>query len=95
MDIPLGDPPVPDDLPMQAAVDLNTYFAAGRRSAIRRKVRRPRALPSGHDDAGEAADLGRTAETAAVPRKLKRMIFVDTGHNCLRGRSADCGRNWI
>ena len=29
MDIPLGDPPVPDDLPMQAAVDLNTYFAAG------------------------------------------------------------------
>ena len=26
MDIPLGDPPVPDDLPMQAAVDLNTYL---------------------------------------------------------------------
>ena len=73
MDIPLGDPPVPDDLPMQAAVDLNTYFAAGQTERhTAEKSGGPRALPSGHDDAGEAADLGRTAETAAVATpKLK------------------------
>ena len=71
--LPAGAPQFPDNLPMQAAVDLNTYFAAGQTERhTAEKSGGPRALPSGHDDAGEAGDLGRTAETAAVATpKLK------------------------
>lgn len=71
--LPAGAPQFPDNLPMQAAVDLNTYFAAGQTERhTAEKPGGPRALPSGHDDAGEAGDLGRTAETAAVATpKLK------------------------
>ena len=71
MDIPLGDPPVPDDLPMQAAVDLNTYFAAGQTERhTAEKSGGPRALPSGHDDAGEAADLGGRDVDVVGPRQI-------------------------
>ena len=59
--LPAGAPQFPDNLPMQAAVDLNTYFAAGQTERhTAEKSGGPRALPSGHDDAGEAGDLGRT-----------------------------------